>query len=71
MDAADFFSFYKALPTKADQKQLRHRILQRGKINKMTFYSWIERQAIPDAKALANIEAVCEEYKQLNLQSHE
>lgn len=71
MDANEFFSFYQGLPTRADQKKVRHAILQRAKIKKNTFYSWIWRGALPDAKALANITEICEEYKQLNLINHE
>lgn len=52
MDANTFIDYYKNLPTKADQKILRQRILTECKIKKPTFYSWIDRGNVPDEKAL-------------------
>lgn len=52
MDANTFINYYKELPTKADQKLLRQRILAECKIKKTTFYSWLDRGDVPDEKAL-------------------
>lgn len=52
MDAIEFLEFYKRLPTRTDQKILRHRIILECKIKKSTFYSWINRGNVPDEKAL-------------------
>jgi len=46
----DFFTYYRTLPTRKDQKYLRHAILKECKIAKPTFYSWMERNDVPDEK---------------------
>jgi hypothetical protein len=51
MDAVTFFEYYDNLPTKFDQKQLRYSIITNCKISKHTFYSWLDRQNIPDEKS--------------------
>lgn len=50
MDAVNFFDYYKDLPTRRDQKHLRHAIITACKIEKTTFYSWIYRNDVPDEK---------------------
>jgi hypothetical protein len=45
-----FFDYYKKLPTRFDQKQLRHRIILACKISKQTFYFWKNKNDVPDEK---------------------
>lgn len=63
MNFLEFFNFYKNLPTRADQKEVRHEILRKCKIKKSTFYSWFDRQNIPDEKARNNIAEIVEDFK--------
>lgn len=51
----NFFELYKALPTRQDQKKLRHQIITDCKISKPTFYSWMDREKVPDEKSQAII----------------
>jgi hypothetical protein len=46
----DFFTIYQNLPTRKDQKDLRHNILKSCRIEKPTFYSWMTRNNVPDEK---------------------
>jgi hypothetical protein len=55
MNAGEFLSFYNSLPTRADQKELRDKIITKCKIKKSTFYSWLERGDVPDPKAMSII----------------
>jgi hypothetical protein len=50
MSTTTFFDYYRDLPTRRDQKDLRHTIIQACKVEKMTFYSWIYRNDVPDEK---------------------
>jgi hypothetical protein len=59
----DFINFYNSLPTRADQKEIRHQVISRCKIKKSTFYTWLERDNIPDPKALAIITEIMEDYQ--------
>lgn len=47
----EIIELYNNLPTRTDQKNVRHAIIKCCKIKKSTFYSWIERGNIPDEKA--------------------
>jgi hypothetical protein len=55
MNAKEFLDYYDGLPTRTDQKTLRHRIITECKVKKNTFYSWLDRGNIPDEKALVII----------------
>ena len=60
MDTKTFLQYYKDLPTKTDQKKLRHRIIKECKIQKPTFYSWLQRGGIPDEKSQKIIAEILE-----------
>lgn len=63
MSATDFIDYYNGLPTKADQKELRKRILKECKVKKPTFYSWLSRGDVPDEKALTTISNIVVEFQ--------
>jgi hypothetical protein len=64
--STNFFIQYDELPTRTDQKEVRHRVIKRAKAPKNTFYSWRERKVIPDEKANKIALEVIEEYKKEN-----
>lgn len=66
MPELDFFSQYENLPTKSDQKQVRHEVLKKTKVEKITFYKWKERKNIPDEKANAIAIEVINQYREEN-----
>ena len=47
----DFIQYYDNLPTKKDQKELRHSILKACKVSKDTFYKWTYRRIKTDEKS--------------------
>ena len=50
MNTKTFLEYYQGLPTRTDQKELRHRVIRECKIKNSTFYSWLQRGNVPDEK---------------------
>lgn len=63
MSGLEIIEFYNSLPTKADQKNFRYSALIRCKIRKMTFYSWLQREDIPDEKSVKILNELIEDFK--------
>jgi hypothetical protein len=58
MNAFEFFTYYDSLPTKNDQKKLRHRVIKECKIVISTWYSWKRKGDIPDKKSISIINKI-------------
>lgn len=65
MNTKTFLQYYKDLPTRTDQKELRHRIIKECKIRKPTFYSWLQRSNIPDKKSQVIISEILNQPKEI------